>query len=125
MKINDYVKLIGEINKEKGWRDLDRRPLELHDLMHCEISEASEEVRKGMRPVYKICCIDVCEKNILTCKEKNCPYTKPEGEAVELIDAVIRIMDYFDMNGWDFEEILKMKIEYNKTRSFRHGGKLK
>jgi len=48
---------------------------------------------------------------------------KPEGEAVELADAVIRIMDYFESKGWDLEHVIELKHDYNKTRSYRHGGK--
>lgn len=50
-------------------------------------------------------------------------FHKAEGEAIELADAVIRIMDYFGHKGWDFEKIVRLKFEYNKTRSHRHGGK--
>lgn len=49
--------------------------------------------------------------------------SKVEGEAVELADAVIRIMDYFGHKGWDLEKILEEKIRYNASRPYRHGGK--
>ena len=48
---------------------------------------------------------------------------KPEGEAVELVDAVIRIMDYFGYRGWDMEQVIEAKMEYNETRSYRHDNK--
>lgn len=48
---------------------------------------------------------------------------KPEGEAIELADAIIRAMDYFGGMGWDLEKAITLKHEYNKTRAFRHGGK--
>ena len=48
---------------------------------------------------------------------------KPEGELIELADAVIRIFDYAGAKGWDLEEAIKLKMTYNKTRSHRHGGK--
>lgn len=105
MSINDYVKEIHENAKEKGWYDKPRTPLEIHALIHSEISEAVEEVRKDTKPFY-------IENG------------KPEGEAIELVDAVIRIMDYFAYNNWDLERLLKIKMEYNKTRPNRHGGKL-
>lgn len=105
MSINDYVKEAHENAKEKGWHDTLRTALEIHALIHSEISEALEEVRKGSEPFY-------IENG------------KPEGEAIELVDAVIRIMDYFAYNKWDLERLLKIKMEYNKTRPNRHGGKL-
>jgi hypothetical protein len=105
MKINDFVREIHNNAKEKGWHDEKRSALEIHALIHSEISEATEEVRSN-RP-----------SGMYTCEGK------PEGEPVELVDAVIRIMDYFGSKGWDLEGILMAKMEYNKTRSYRHGGK--
>jgi hypothetical protein len=49
--------------------------------------------------------------------------SKTEGEAIELADAVIRIMDYFEAMGWDLEEAIRIKSAYNETRPYRHGGK--
>lgn len=104
MNLNYYVNEIHKAAKEKGWYDKPVKPLEVHALIHCEVAEASEEVRKGAESFY-------IERG------------KPEGEAIELVDAVIRIMDYFGHKGWDMEQLLKVKMTYNKTRSYRHGGK--
>lgn len=108
--INDYVKQAHETAKAKGWHDTARSALECHMLMVSEIAEASEEVRNKKAPMYFHEPMDGC-------------FAKPEGEAVELIDCVIRIFDYFGRNGWDLEDILKTKMRYNETRSYRHGGK--
>jgi len=51
------------------------------------------------------------------------PSGKPEGEAIELADAVIRIMDYCEFVGIDLEQAIQLKHEYNKTRPYRHGNK--
>lgn len=53
------------------------------------------------------------------------PHLKPEGEAVELADAAIRLLDIFAFKGWNLEEVLSMKHDFNMTRPHRHGGKLK
>ena len=89
----------------KGWWDQERNPLEIHALIHSEISEATECARNG-EPDFHV------------------DEGKPEGEAVELADAVIRILDYAAKRGWDFDAVVKAKMEYNKTRPHRHGGKL-
>jgi len=105
MGINEIMDEIHSIAKEKGWYDgTPRTPLEIHALIHSEISEATEEVRNNKEFYYKV-------------------DGKPEGEAVELVDAIIRIMDYFAYKNWDLESILKTKVEYNRNRSYRHGGK--
>ena len=48
---------------------------------------------------------------------------KPCGEAIELADVVIRIMDYFGHKKWNLEKCIEMKMKYNKGRAYRHGGK--
>lgn len=49
---------------------------------------------------------------------------KPEGMGAELADVVIRIMDYCGFAGIDLESLILQKHEYNKTRPYRHGGKV-
>lgn len=109
--ISDWQKDVHELAREKGWYDGDgallRRPLEAHMLIACEVAEASEEARKGTPPCY------------MNLKDG----TKPEGELVELADAVIRILDYVQSRGWNLEEAMTLKYEFNKTRPYRHGGK--
>lgn len=77
----------------------------MYALIHSEISEAVEEVRKGTEPVYKA-------------------NGKYEGEMIELADTIIRILDYCAFKKWNIEEAIKNKMEYNKTRPYRHGGKI-
>lgn len=103
--INDIVSEIHEVAKAKGWWDSIRSPLEIHALIHSEISEATEEVREHKEDYY------------LDAKGKPC------GETTELIDAFIRIADYFGYMGWDFEKVLQNKMEYNTSRPHRHGNK--
>lgn len=104
VRIKELQKAIHQNAKKHGWWDNERNPLEIHMLIVSEVSEATEEVRNDKEPYY----------------EKN---RKPEGESVELADAVIRIMDYFEHKGWDLEDIIIKKHEYNKSRPYKHGGK--
>ena len=77
-------------------------------LIHSEISEALEDYRAGggLQNIY----YDANEK--------------PEGFAVELADAVIRIMDLCGHLGINLAEAIAVKHNYNLTRAYRHGGKL-
>ena len=102
--IDELAREIFKCAKEKGWWDRPRNSLELMMLMVCEIAEGAEEVRIDNKPVY--------------IKDG-----KPEGEAVELIDCIIRILDYFEHKGWSASQIINKKLDYNRTRPYRHGNK--
>lgn len=76
-------------------------------LIVSEVSEATEEMRNGN------------------------PFTafvqigngKPEGFAIELADAAIRILDLCAACGIDLNEMIRIKHNYNVNRPHRHGGK--
>lgn len=105
MTLTELQKEIFEINKANGWHESERRPLEYHALITSEVAEATECVRNG---------------------EPECWFreTKPEGEAYEIADVIIRCLDYATSKDWNMQELIKAKLEYNKTRGHRHGNKL-
>jgi len=45
------------------------------------------------------------------------------GVHAELADTIIRILDFCGKEKIPIGEIVRRKIEYNKTRGYRHGGK--
>lgn len=105
MTIKEWQVRIYKTAKDKGWYDNGGpSPLVRHMLIVSVVAEATEEVRNRKQPTYIV-------------------DGKPEGEAVELADVVIRVMDYFEHMGWDLEEAIKLKTDYNDTRPFKHGGK--
>lgn len=116
MKINEIIKESYQIALAKGWnKPGETRPVaELIALMHSELSEALEEYRNGHKP-HEIYYED---------SEVSIAPPKPEGIPIELADCVIRIFDMCGQYGIDLEEALKIKIEFNKSRPVRHGGKL-
>lgn len=90
--------------REHGWHDEERNDGECIALMHSELSEALEALRKN--PLQK---------------DEHCPaFTNLE---VELADCVIRIMDYAGMRNLDVAGAILAKVEYNRTRPVKHGGK--
>lgn len=92
--------------KEKGWWEDKRSALDCHMLMVSEIAEATESYRNMEVPVWTT------------------PEGKPCGEAIELADCVIRIADYFGKKGWSLDDAVRLKLHYNISRPFRHGGKV-
>lgn len=75
-------------------------------LIHAEVSEALEEFRDGHMGLYY---------------KGTDP--KPEGFGIELADAVVRIADLAERLNIDLDEMIKVKMRYNKTRAHMHGGK--
>lgn len=59
-------------------------------------------------------------EGIILCKYRS---RKPEGVAVELADAVIRIADLCGHLGIDLEEVIEIKMAYNEGRPYKHGKK--
>ncbi len=136
MNINALAQEIHENAVNHGWWDEPRRFPEIAALIHSEISEALEEYRDGKPMMYCGSQSKECEiapftgKIEINGKEYNSPCPacesenrKPERLAVELADAIIRILDYTASEGIDIEAVIIAKHAYNKTRPYRHGGK--
>ena len=114
MNIRDIISEANKTANEKGWWDDPHKSIgEMIALIHSELSEALEEWRKG---------VDL--QRIYYSQHPESKFNKPEGFSVELADAIIRICDVCGELNLPLERALAEKMEFNKTRPYRHGGKL-
>jgi len=108
LTIKELTKQSHSTAVEKGWWDNDRNFLEQLMLMVTELAEVAEEYREHgdlQRSYWG-------------------EAGKPEGIASEFADVLIRVADTCGKYGIPLEEALVTKLAYNKTRPYRHGGKL-
>lgn len=112
MEISELVEKSYANARAKGWWDSPRDFGTICALLHSEVSEAFEEHRNG-QPAERI---------YFGAPDSDHP-GKPEGIPIELADLVIRIADYCGYAGISLEDAVQTKMDYNATRSFRHGNK--
>lgn len=132
MSLNELAKEIHENAVAHGWWEKERSFGETVALCHTELSEALEEYRDD-HPMVWFQCMSNPNPGHKNCD--GCPHDKPggcempelklkpEGIAVEMIDCIIRILDWCGKENVDVDALLKQKHEYNKTRPYLHGGK--
>lgn len=119
------VRAVNELN---GWFDNDRTVLEGHMLLVTEIAEASDAFREmGMTEAFAhdhdregegIDWISGPEGE--PCE--NC-VPKPLGVGSEYADVLIRLLDQCDRDGIDLIREYERKLNHNRVRGYRHGGK--
>lgn len=121
--LNDWAKEIHDNAVEHGWWEEERSFGEIVALCHSELSEALEAFRDGKPLAYQVQSYGIVQGRTVTNVEKFFPGQKIEGIAVEMIDCLIRILDWCGKEGVDVDELLARKHAYNKGRPYRHGGK--
>lgn len=89
---------------DHGWWEEHRNKGELLCLMHSEISEAMEAIRRKKPKL----------------SEKIPKFLEVEEE---LADVIIRIMDMSEYYGYNISSAVLHKHLYNINREYKHGGK--
>ena len=132
MNLNEWAKVIHDNAVAHGFWDEPYNFGMIVALCHSELSEALEADRAGEPIVWLRRKCGVNDTECIYLKDGECDLQqyceyqekdKPEGAAVELIDCLIRILDWCARMGVDVEEVMQLKHEYNKTRPHKHGKK--
>lgn len=108
--INTMCQYVNDNAIAHGWWDAARNDGEMIALMHSELSEALEALRK-----------EPPNSGSYSVMDSHLP--KLPAIVVELADTVIRIMDFCQARGLNLGQAIVAKHEYNVARMYKHGGK--
>jgi len=137
MEISELVKEAHKNAIEHGWWEKPSAFGELLSLVHEEVSETLNEYRNGRLPnetyysgkrKFKSNDSTIEAHTFVSSNVKGKELagnfcTKPEGIPSELADIVIRVFDICGYYGINLESAIREKMEFNKTRPYKHGGK--
>lgn len=105
--LSEMAEEVYAVNQANGWFEDERSFGDDIALITTEIGEAFEAYRH-----WKF--NDVTDPRI----------GKPEGVGSELADILIRLLDTAYRRGINLDHEYRRKLEYNKTRGYKHGGKI-
>lgn len=114
--IEEYQAEIREINEANGWFEGERSFGDDIALLHSEVSEMYEAYREWE--------FEDATAQAVASITGEVALPKPEGVGSECADVLVRLLDTCERHGIDLRWELERKLEHNRTRGHRHGGKL-
>ena len=126
MEIKEIMTEIYQNNEQKGfWENKDSKNIgELLMLCVSELAEALEAHRTNHKADILKFNQEIQDDTIVNSPEKyKVQFEKHIKNSFEdeIADTVIRLFDLSEGLGIDLEKHIRLKIEYNKLRPFKHG----
>lgn len=113
--LSEMAEEVYAVNVANGWFEEDRTFGDDIALLTTEVGEAYEAFRNWEFA-------DATDTSIAY-SDPNGGMGKPEGVGSELADILIRVLDTAKRRGFNLDYEYRRKLEYNKTRGYKHGGK--
>lgn len=121
--LNNLANKIHSDNVDRGFYDT---PRELGTMLMLVVSELSEAMEADRTRLYNNCDTLLPDKIPALNSKKFVQWFKDNVKDTfndEIADAIIRLLDICSFYGIDIDRHIKLKLAYNKTRGYRHGGK--
>jgi NTP pyrophosphatase (non-canonical NTP hydrolase) len=127
IKLNTLAQEIHIANKAKGFYDTPTETGTRLMMVVGELGEAMEALRKNnhadiqgylerKREILESC-IKMPQEELIRCFETRMKDTFSD----EIADAIIRLLDLATYEGINLEVAIQDKLNYNKTRPYKHG----
>lgn len=123
--INELSKEVHQNAVDKGWWE-DKESFNVAEklmLIVSEVSEAMEADRKGKRADMFGYEYDLKLESGKKNKTNRFEFWIKDTFEDELADVAIRLFDLCDAMKIDLQKHIELKMEYNKNREYKHGGK--
>ena len=119
--VNEMCKHIYEENKKKGFWDERESILKKENLSSSEVDFIGNAFIAQMIALVHSELSEALEASRKNLMDDKLPHRL--GLEVELADAVIRIFDMCGGLGINLEDAIKEKLEFNRSRPYKHGKK--
>lgn len=123
---NDMARRAHDVAVSKGWWESDNDSLfpEKCMMVVAEIAKALDEYRNMRAAFYFTPSSAPTGQAARTCFNRaEWHGEKISGVHVELVDALIRLLDLMSALNVDIDEVVSMKMAYNTQWEYRHGNK--
>ena len=123
MNIKEIQREIHQVNVEKGFWEDRKNVGEVLMLIVSELGEALEAHRKSRKALVELFDAKAIDRTDAEDYQADFEQCIKDTFEDEIADTVIRIFDMCEGFGIDLERHIELKLEYNRTRPYKHGKK--